>query len=1038
MKKIYFLISLCLTAGLLSAQVSKTVTATAGNLSTAFTTAERTTVTNLTVSGTIDARDFKFMRDTLNVLSVLDLSAVTVASYSGIAGTYPYSTSSTVYSANEIPLSAFQKSTKLTSIILPNSITSIGNNAFSDCSALTSIIIPNLVISIGGNAFSSCKSLTELTFPKSILRLGDLVLSGCTGILKLSVKNPIPLIASTKIFYNFNQTTCTLEVPTGCITAYQQAVEWKNFTQIVEKNFETSSKTINVTKAGTLGTLLTTAEKSTITNLTITGTIDARDFKFMRDTLTLLSDLDLSAANIVEYTGYAGTSVFNFYKVNEIPERSFFNRDTGKGKTSLKTIILPNSITSIGGEAFLGCISLTSIIIPSSVTSVGHVAFSGTSWYNNQPNGMFYINKFAYSYKGTMPANTTITLNEGTTGIAESIFQDMINLTSITIPNSIISIGKQTFSGCSGLTSINIPSSVTLIGNYAFKSCSGLNSLTIPSSVTSIGEGAFYGCSRLTSINIPSSVTLIEYSTFQNCSGLISLTIPSSITSIRSYAFSGCSSLTSITIPNSVTSIGDDAFYNCSSMGSITIPSSVTAIGNGAFRADVTFYGATPTGIYSPLITVGLNNPNYSSEDGILFDKNKTKLIQFSTRKSGNYSIPNSVTSIGLYAFYGCTVLSSITIPKSVTSIESSAFSNCYNLTSIYANAVIPIILSSTSDVFYNVSNRTNCTLYVPDNSSIAAYQAAAVWKNFTNIEVGSKSVQQTTAGGLSAALTTNEKATLPNLTITGAIDARDFKTMRDEMPKLISIDLSQATIVAYSGTGGTYGGGSTTTYPANAIPQYSFQKKNGMQSILLPPTTTAIGDYAFADCNKLLTITIPNTVKAIGNYAFSTCTGLTSISIPSSVIVIGGNAFYNCYGLKTIYAYNSVPVNLGASTNVFYNVNKSTCSLYVPAGSQIVYWVADQWKDFQNIIEGQFPSAVLIPTNEFIKIYQNLTKDYIKIKGLESNANVSIYNLQGQNLFNRTIAPDETISVSLLPRGLYIVKVNSREGSFETKFLKE
>ena len=773
------------------------------------------------------------------------------------------------------------------------------------------------------------------------------------------------------------------------------------------------SKTVTAT-AGNLSTAFTAVERTTVTNLTVTGTIDARDFKFMRDTLSVLSDLDLSDANIVEYKGYAGTSVFNFYKVNEIPERSFFNRDTGKGKTSLKTVILPNSITSIGGEAFLSCISLTSIIIPSSVTMVGHVAFSGTSWYNNQPNGMFYINKFAYSYKGTMPANTTITLNEGTTGIAEYIFQDMINLTSITIPNSITSIGKQTFSGCSGLTSINIPSSVTLIGNYAFKSCSGLNSLTIPSSVTSIGEGAFYGCSRLTSIDIPSSVTLIEYSTFQNCSGLISLTIPSSITSIRSYAFSGCSSLNSINIPNSV-----------------------TAIGNGAFRAGVSYYGATPTGIYSPLITVAVNNPNYSSEDGILFDKNKTKLIQFSTRKSGNYSIPNSVTSIGLYAFCNCTALTSITIPKSVTSIESSAFYNCYGLTSIYANAVTPIIMSSSSDVFYNVSNRTTCSLYVTDNSSIAAYQAAAVWKDFAYIVVGSKTIQLTTSGGLSAALTTNEKAT-PNLTITGSVDARDFKTMRDEMPNLVSVDLSQATIVAYSGTGGTYGGGSTTTYPANAIPQYSFQKKNGIQSILVPPTTTAIGDYSFADCNKLLNITIPNTVKAIGNYAFSTCTSLTSISIPSSVIIIGGSAFYYCSGLKTIYAYNPIPVNLGSSTNVFFNVNKSTCSLYVPVGSQIVYWVSDQWKDFQNIIEGQLPSAVLIPTNELIKVYPNPAKDYIEIKGLESSANVNIYNLQGQNLLTRTIAPDETISVSSLPRGLYIVKVINGKDSFEAKFLKE
>ncbi len=768
------------------------------------------------------------------------------------------------------------------------------------------------------------------------------------------------------------------------------------------------------------------------------------------------------------------------------------------------SITLNEGTTGIAGYSFYNCSGLTSITIPSSVTSIGSSAFDGTAWYASQPSGMFYINKIAYNYIGTMPVNTIIKLNEGTTGIADYAFNGRSGLTSITIPNSVTSIGFYAFAGCKGLTSITIPNSVSSIGSSAFSNCSNLTSITIPNSVTSIGQGVFYDCTGLTSITISSSVTSIGIETFRNCSGLKSITIPSSVKTIGDNAFNKCINLKSIILPSSLISIGSLTFSSCSSLDSITIPSSVTSIGIDAFLADVVYYGSGPSYSYTPIITVDMNNPNYSSEKGILFNKNKTTLIKFCNRKSGNYSIPNSVTSIGLDAFSGCISLTSITIPSSITSVGEKAFhdcvsltsitipsyvtsigksafegciglysiivpnsvtsigefafsgcssltsinipasvntlgdyafSGCYNLASIYANATIPIDLSLITNVFNSIG-KTYCILYVPENS-IAAYKAAAVWKDFTKICAASKSVQLATAGGLSAALTTNEKATLPNLTITGAIDARDFKTMRDEMPKLITVDLSQATIVTYSGTGGTYGGGSTATYPANAIPQYSFQKKNLIQSISFPPITTAIGDYAFADCSNLLNITIPNTVKAIGNYAFSSCSGLSSISIPSSVIVIGGSAFYNCSGLKTIYAYNPIPVNFGSSTNVFYNVNKSTCTLYVPTGSQIAYWVADQWKDFQNIIEGQLPNALIIARNESIKVYPNPANGFIEIKGLESSANVRIYNMQGRELITRNIIPNETVSINSLPQGLYIVKVNSSEGSFETKFLK-
>lgn len=232
---------------------------------------------------------------------------------------------------------------------------------------------------------------------------------------------------------------------------------------------------------------------------------------------------------------------------------------------------------------------------------------------------------------------------------------------------------------------------VTSIGGYldlhqayhgAFEDEDSLTSVTLPNSVTSIGNSAFYSCSYLTRVTIGSGVTSIGEYAFYYCSNLTSITIPNSVTSIGGRAFSYCG-LTSIVIPNSVISIGDFAFCPCSSLTNVTIGSGVTSIGEYAFSAFNDNY-------YSNLltITVSPDNLNYSSEDGVLFDKSKTVLILCPARKSGAYTIPSSVTSIGR-AFYLCSSLTSVIIPNSVTSIENSAFYSCLSLTSVTIGSVV-------------------------------------------------------------------------------------------------------------------------------------------------------------------------------------------------------------------------------------------------------------------------------------------------------------------------------------------------------------
>ena len=261
---------------------------------------------------------------------------------------------------------------------------------------------------------------------------------------------------------------------------------------------------------------------------------------------------------------------------------------------------------------------------------------------------------------------------------------------------------------------------VTSIGDRAFSLCTGLTSVTISNSVKSIGESAFYGCTALTSFTIPSSVTSIGRSAFYGCTGLTSVTIGNSVTSIGSLAFRDCTSLKSVTIGNSVKSIGSGAFGNCPQLKSITIPKSVKSIGDDAFS----------TGGGLTKINIDENNTAYSSIDGVLFNKSQTELIRYPGGKQGEYTIPNSVTSIKKSAFSVCRGLTSVIIPSSVTSIGDYAFGYCNKLTDIYCYIVEPLTI--VSSVFYDVPKNT-CKLHVPIGSK-KKYKAANVWKEFLNI----------------------------------------------------------------------------------------------------------------------------------------------------------------------------------------------------------------------------------------------------------------------------------------------------------------
>ena len=355
---------------------------------------------------------------------------------------------------------------------IPNGVVRLGSQAFKKCTFLTSITIPASVKSIWGGAFYECDNL------KTIFYIGDVASwCGISGLGYIMSNNRTLYIGGKKVEGD-------LVIPDSA-------------TSISDSAF-----------TGCAG----------LTSITIPNSVTSIGGYAFEGCNNLQ---DIYITDIGAWCNISG--LYNLMGLGSKNKKLYINNELAT------SIILPNGVKAIPSYAFYGCTGLTSITIPDSVTSIGYEAFYNTAWYNNQPDGLVYAGKVAYKYKGTMPSNTSIVLKEGTLGITNSAFRNCTGLTSITIPDSVTSIGNYAFYGCNGLTSIIIPDSVTIIGDSAFEGCTWLTSITIPDSVTSIGNDAFQGCSWLTSVIIGNSVTNIGYDAFYDCSRLTSITFNGTI-----------------------------------------------------------------------------------------------------------------------------------------------------------------------------------------------------------------------------------------------------------------------------------------------------------------------------------------------------------------------------------------------------------------------------------------------------------------------------------------------------------------------------
>ena len=422
----------------------------------------------------------------------------------------------------------------ITTVIIEDGVTGIGDYSFGDCYDLTSVTIGNSVTSIGDYVFGYCYDLTNVTIGSGVTSIGDYMFSYCSNLTSIVVDE-----ANSK-FDSREGCNAIIETATNTLTAGCK-------------------------------------------NTTIPGSVTSigeRAFYHCTGLTSITIPNSVTSIGNHAFTGcYSLTSITIPNSVTSIQDSAF------EYCQSLTSIEIPNSVTSIGHSAFLGCYSLTSIEIPNSVTSIGDYAFGDCYDLTSVTIGNSVTSIGQRAFLGCKSL-TSVTIPNSVTSIGSYAFQECTGLTNVTIPNSVTSIQDSAFFGCDNLTSIVVDEE-----NSVYDSREGCNAIietatntliagckntTIPGSVTSIGYCAFNGCRNLTSVTIPNSVTSIGYRAFAGCSGLTSITIPNSVTIIEDSAFEGCTGLTSIEIPNSVTSVGMWAFQECNALTDIYFASNPT------------------------------------------------------------------------------------------------------------------------------------------------------------------------------------------------------------------------------------------------------------------------------------------------------------------------------------------------------------------------------------------------------------------------------------------------------------------------------
>lgn len=492
---------------------------------------------------------------------------------------------------------------KLVTAVIPEGLTTLGNNCFQDCYDLVSVTIPASLTNFGSTPFARSNKIVE------VINLGTLPITAGSSEYGGVALNALNVTSSEEsgvdkvgdyTFYSdgvdnylvgYLGSDTQLTLPANY---YGASYKICNYAFYKNETITSVVGNANVTGIGDYAFYGCEALASVsgftaikyigdyafydcpISNITLPNTLEEiGDFAFRN-----CDDLVLTESNNLYYLGNSDNLYMVLLKpVDNTAESYTINAATKyiaseafSGCKALTSIVIPEGVKTIGAKAFYNCSALTSVTVPSSVTSIGSDAFNGCA------------------------ALTEVNLSEGLVSIGANAFKGCKALTNIVLPESATNLGTQLFYNCTALTTVTLGSAITEIPAEMFYSCSGLTEITIPAGVTSIGESAFDGCKALTSVVIPEGVTEVAKRTFYNCTALTTVTLPKSITYVGDFAFSGCTALTSVGSLDNVTEIGARAFQNCSALTSVGSIANVESIGTYAFASCTSIESLTITG----------------------------------------------------------------------------------------------------------------------------------------------------------------------------------------------------------------------------------------------------------------------------------------------------------------------------------------------------------------------------------------------------------------------------------------------------------
>ena len=732
---------------------------------------------------------------------------------------------------------------------------------------ITSVELDSRITSIGQYAFYFCSNMTSVNMPASLTSIGSNAFAYCSKLTSVTVPAGVTSIgnyafASCKALTRIDFNATSM---TDCVSNnYIFQYAGQNGTGITV-NIGAGVKSVPAYLFYPYSTTSTSSYTPKITAVTFTqGSVCTTI-----GSCAFTECAELTAVNLPD-------------SLTTISSSAFYDC------SGLTAVSIPNSVTSIGGLAFYNCGKLTSVSIPAGVTSIGNNAFgccasltgitvaTGNTAYTSDASGVLY-NK-AMTQLICVPA--------GISG-------------SYTVPAGVTSIEESTFRQCTKLTSVTLPDSVTTLGAYAFYGCSGLTSVTLGSSITAIPEYAFYGCSGLTSFVIPDKVTSVGTYAFSGCSGLKSLTIGFGVKTLSSYAFYNCTGLTEI-------NLNAEALSNLSSNNYVFAYAGKNGTGitvNVAAHAT-----AVPAYLFYPCNAGSANVTAYTPKIiAVSFAKGQV------AKTVGNYAFYGStgitsldlgglVTSVGSYAFYGCTGLKSLTFGADLKTVGSSAFYGCTALEQFTFHATEMSALTGGNSVLRNAGTGSGMTVTIGANVKkipaylFCPYSGSGYAPKLKSVTFSEGSVCTEIGNYAFAYCSGSFSLTLPE-TVT-----------------------SIGTYAFYYAPGVT-----SVTFPKSltSFGSYAFTG-SGLTSAVLPEGMTELASSAFSGCSKLASVTLPESLTSIGSSAFSGCSALTHIVLPKNLTSLGNSAFYNCTALTRIDLHAQNLADLASENKLFYNAGKN------------------------------------------------------------------------------------------------------------------